>query len=683
MKRCLALLLFLAVAFVPEVALAGRRVALLIGNSDYAKVARLANPGRDVGLLKETLQKAGFDAVDTVVDADRAGMIAALRRFQASASNADIAVVYFSGHGIEIGGENYLVPIDAHLISDRDVQDETLALSRVVEATDGAGQLKLVILDACRNNPFLAKMSRTRGTRSVGKGLARVEPEGDNVLVAYAAREGSVALDGNGINSPYAQALARYLTRPGLDIRLALGKVRDDVLSATDRQQTPFFNGSLGGDVITLAPATGGQVAMVPPAEPPPPVEPPPRKQTKFTPQVVPPSLFQNGGAASGAMLRMSDPRIWQVVKDVDMPEVIEEFRDRFRDSRDAGEAEERLKQLLGVSELDPLPPPAGERIPAPETECDRIGAAPLDPDTVMRRTRTASPKEIVAACEAALKQYPRERRFMHQLGDALADAGQNDKALAMNLRAGIAGSQGGWISSGRLFKARAGGASNPDGNSSISLTMAWQQPLGSFFFKRGFVEPFERMRGKAGVTRELSKAAASGDQAANVWIGYMYLFGFNVPKDYAKGMAALDKARLSRPEDTGIHLALMLKTGYGVRQDVKDALEEFGKAQKADNSYATYQLALMYLDGLGVPQNYAAAARMMGDAAVGGDPRSVDDILANFAKWPREYRVVLQQELLKRNLIEGKADGELAPGMTEDLRKLAPMPTAPMAATP
>lgn len=673
MTRCLALLLFLALALVPEVALAGRRVALLIGNSDYAKVPRLANPGRDVGLLKETLTKAGFDAVDTVIDADRSGMIAALRRFQAGASGADIAVVYFSGHGIEIGGENYLVPTDAHLTSDRDVQDETLALSRVLESTDGAGQLKLVILDACRNNPFLARMARTRGTRSVGKGLARVEPEGDNILVAYAAREGSVALDGDGINSPYAQALARYLTKPGLDIRLALGKVRDDVLNATDRQQTPFFNGSLGGDVITLAPAAGGQDAT-----PEPDIR--ERKQAKLTPPVIPQPGPADDGDEGGVFKRQPDPRIWRVIENVDMPEVIAEFRDRYRGSRDASEAEDKLRQLLGVSELDPLPPPAGRRVPAPETECDRIGAIALDPDTVARRSRSASPKEIVSACEAALKQYPRERRFMLQLGDALVDAGQKDKALAMNLRAGIAGSQGGWINAGRLFQAA--GPSGA-GNASTAFTMVWQQPLGSFFFKRGFVEPFERMRGKAGLTRELSKAAAAGDQAANVWIGYMYLYGFNVPKDYAKGMAALDKARLARPDDTALHLALMLKTGYGVRQDVKDALEEFGKAQKAGNSYATYQLALMYLDGLGVPQNYAAAARMMADAAVGGDPRSVDDILSSFGRWPREYRVVLQQELLKRALVQGKADGELSAVMAEDLRKLAPASTAPVAAGP
>lgn len=679
MKRCVALLLFLVLAFAPDMALAGRRVALLIGNSDYAKVPRLANPGRDVALLKQTFEKAGFDAVDAVLDADRAGMIAALKRFEAAAASADIAVVYFSGHGLEISGENYLVPTDAQLGSDRDVGDETLALSRVLQATEGAGVLKLVILDACRNNPFLARMTRTRGTRSLGKGLARVEPESDNVLVAYAAREGSAALDGDGVNSPYAQALANYLTKPGLDIRLALGKVRDEVLGATGRQQTPFFNGSLGGDVIALAPAAEGPVAIT---EPPPPVKPPARKQIEII-APVPPMPQQDDEDEAGMANPAEKALMWRIVQTVDMPDVIEAFRERFRGSDDARSAEDKLRQLLGVSELDPLPARAGRYVPAPETECDRIGAAPLDPDAVMRRTRQAAPKEIVAACEAALRQYPRERRFLLQLGDALADAGQKDRALAASLRAGIAGSEGGWISAARLFKAGAGGGSDPDGNSTVCQTLVWQRPLGSFFYQRSFAEPFERMRGKAGITRDLSKAAAAGDQAANVWIGYMYLYGIYVPRDYAKGLAALDKARLGRPADAGIQYGLMLKAGYGVTKDAKKALEELGNAQKAGNSYAAYQLALMYFDGLGVPQNYAAAARMMGDAAIGGDPRSIDDILANFAKWPREYRIVLQQELIKRGLLQGKADGDLSPAMAEDLRKLAPGAPAPVASTP
>ena len=165
-------------------------------------------------------------------------------------------MVYYSGHGIEMGGENYLIPIDAQLASDRDVIDETVPLDRVLQTLDGASRLKLVILDACRTNPFLAQITHRDGSRAVDRGLARVDPPSGNMLVAFAAKAGTVALDGDGQNSPFTASLAKHLIEPGVDIRLALGEVRDDVLDSTSRVQEPFLYGSLGGTLIALPKAT-------------------------------------------------------------------------------------------------------------------------------------------------------------------------------------------------------------------------------------------------------------------------------------------------------------------------------------------------------------------------------------------------------------------------------------------
>jgi uncharacterized caspase-like protein len=147
-------------------------------------------------------------------------------------------VVYYAGHGIEVGGVSYLVPTDAKLVRDSHVGDEAFPLDRVLAKVENAKKLRLVILDACRNNPFAARMVRTSATRSVGHGLSRLEPEG-GVLVAYSAKHGTLAQDGDGANSPFATALPSYLEEPGLELQFLFRKVRDRVMAHTGGAQEP------------------------------------------------------------------------------------------------------------------------------------------------------------------------------------------------------------------------------------------------------------------------------------------------------------------------------------------------------------------------------------------------------------------------------------------------------------
>jgi hypothetical protein len=231
-------------------------VALVMGNSAYQKVTPLANPTNDSEAMSAILKKAGFDVVDLKRDLNISQMRRALRDFSDSVRNADVAIVYFAGHGIEINGSNYLIPVDAVLERDIDAFDEAIPLDRILTVVESAKQLRLVILDACRDNPFNKTMKRTVGARAVGRGLARVEPENPNTLIAFAAKAGSTALDGDSRNSPFTTALVKYLPRPGLDLRKAFGYARDDVLKATNNKQEPFIYGSLGGDDVPLVPQT-------------------------------------------------------------------------------------------------------------------------------------------------------------------------------------------------------------------------------------------------------------------------------------------------------------------------------------------------------------------------------------------------------------------------------------------
>ena len=234
----------------------------------YRNVAPLPNPVNDGATVATTLKNAGFDVVDSRSDLPAAETRRALRDFADRARDADIAVVYYAGHGMEVDGTNYLIPVDAKLERDTDVYDEALSLDRVLVAIEPAKRLRLVILDACRDNPFSKSMKRTVASRAIGQGLAKIEPTSPNMLIAYSAKAGSTAADGDGKNSPFTTALAKHLTTPGLDVRRAFGFVRDDVLKNTSNRQEPFVYGSLGGEDLPLVPAKAVATPAAPATSP-------------------------------------------------------------------------------------------------------------------------------------------------------------------------------------------------------------------------------------------------------------------------------------------------------------------------------------------------------------------------------------------------------------------------------
>jgi hypothetical protein len=240
-----------AVAPVSTALADGKRVALVIGNGTYRNVPALPNPANDAADIAAALNRLGF-TVTLVTNASfdqlRRGLIALGR----DAEGADMAVVFFAGHGMEISGENWLIPVDAELKKDTDAANEAVSLRSVILQVSNTTSLGLVILDACRNNPFVAKMSRSLALRAtIGGGLGRIEPVG-NVLVAYAARDGTTALDGDGRNSPFTAALLHNIETPGVEVTFILRNVRDDVMEATRNEQQPFVYGSLSRRAIYL-----------------------------------------------------------------------------------------------------------------------------------------------------------------------------------------------------------------------------------------------------------------------------------------------------------------------------------------------------------------------------------------------------------------------------------------------
>lgn len=246
-----------------------RRVALVIGNGAYSHVPRLQNPTNDALDLAQTLRRIGFEVTEAI-DLDYRDMRLAVRDFSEQAENADIALLYYAGHGIEIENTNYLIPINAELKRASDVEFEALRLDALLSALAAPKGLKIVLIDACRDNPFRVSMRQSGATRSIGRGLARIEPTG--VVVGYAARGGTYALDGHQRNSPYAMALMEHLETPGLELGKLFRKVRDSVFEVTEQQQEPFVYGSLPGhDIYLVDPLPVAMPIPVPVAEAPPP----------------------------------------------------------------------------------------------------------------------------------------------------------------------------------------------------------------------------------------------------------------------------------------------------------------------------------------------------------------------------------------------------------------------------
>ncbi|MGO7211318.1 caspase family protein [Rhizobium ruizarguesonis] len=241
-----AMLLSIGTAFAAVTEVSGRRVALVIGNSVYKTLPSLPNPANDVEEVASTLRAAGFD-VTIGVNVDRIGLEDTVRRFLRSTSNAEAGLIYYSGHGIQVGGQNFLVPVDATLETPYDVETQTMPLDLILNHLKQNSRVQLIFLDACRNNPFNAqKFWMAEKLEPVGatRGLARIDSDLGS-LIAFSTEPGQVALDGTGALSPYSESFIKRASEPNKEIRQVLTDVRRDVIAMTNGKQVPWENSSL------------------------------------------------------------------------------------------------------------------------------------------------------------------------------------------------------------------------------------------------------------------------------------------------------------------------------------------------------------------------------------------------------------------------------------------------------
>ena len=667
---------FFLLAFFPATASAEKRVALLIGNAAYTAVPQLKNPPNDVALMKAAFEGAGFDKVMTAADVGRQGMVTLLRSFEDQASGADIAVVYYSGHGLEMNGENYLVPVDAQLASDRDVADETVTLARLMQATEGARQLRLVILDACRNNPFLARIATHGKTRAISRGLARpAEQITADTLVAFAAKEGTEALDGDGANSPFAQALAKRLVAPGAEIEFALRQVRDDVLAATGNRQEPFKYGSLGGVPIALVkaePAPALQPAV--PAAPPP--------------------------AAANASAH------WAVTQKFDKLEFYREHLRLFPACPFASFAKARIGELTTVAVVAPPPEP-----PPGTNDCDRLAgiADPGNPAVGVAADAIDAPRAI-EACRSAFGQYPATMRFEVQLARALTKAKQYEEAVKLNRDAADKGDpvalnnlaaaygnglglpkdnaqaidlyrraadKGYAVAQFNLagFYERGLGVKKDDGEAARLYRQAADSGFGLALANLGLFYEF----GRGGLPKDIAKAAQLYQQAADkgvtgamLKLGYLYATGTGVPKDGPRALQLFSAARDKGDKTAFLNLGTMYLLGTGVGKDPKLAVRYFREGMEKGDSGAMFSLANMYMIGLGVPKDEARAASLWIESISSGNELAYFNLVDKAASYTPTFRRQIQSALAGKGLYFGSIDGRFNEQTVAALKQLA-----------
>lgn len=250
-------------AVLAEPAFAGR-VALVLGNSAYEHTVPLANPQNDAEAVSSALRDLGFDVYDGY-DLGRSDATDLIRAFARAATDADTALLYYAGHGLEVGGINYLVPVDAQIRDEADLQFETINLNDIVALMERDERTNLIFLDACRDNPMAGNLARNMGTRSsaIGRGLARLDT-GLGTLIAYATQPGNVALDGTGRHSPFTDALLQHIATPDLDVELMMRRVRRDVIDLTGGQQVPWSSSSLTGSFMFQTQPQTPEPVMVP-----------------------------------------------------------------------------------------------------------------------------------------------------------------------------------------------------------------------------------------------------------------------------------------------------------------------------------------------------------------------------------------------------------------------------------
>lgn len=501
---------------------AAGRAALVIGNGEYLYSKSLTNPINDANDMADLLEVLGFKVIK-LINGDFGKIRSAVRSFNTLVEKSDIGLIYYAGHGMELGGDNWLIPVDAELRTDLDLTGEAINLKMILQSVSRARELGLVILDSCRDNPFAAKMVRSKMTRSVDRGLARLEPT-PNVLVAYAAKDGTTATDGDGRNSPYTAALLKYMPTRGLEVSFIFRKVRDDVMTATNKKQQPFVYGSLSSKAIYFnEPPVAAAPPVVEPAPPPAPAPVAPPAPAPVAAPAPPPAPPVN----------RVEQTVWAAIRESSDEKLFDSFLAQFPASSHVSEAKGRLEALRSGS------------------ECDQLSASILrggrDRKAGGGEPAQAEPVSAKRACDNAVARSPDVVRYAFQGGRAAEVAQDYVGARTLYEKAANLGNGPSMVSLGMLLETERGGPRN-------------------YAKARALYE----------------KAELAGETQAPTRIGKLYETGHGVRQSYAQAHYWYKKAAKLEDAESMERLAVLYERGLGVKKNAQEAKIWRGKAESA-----------------------------------------------------------------------------------------------------
>jgi uncharacterized caspase-like protein len=367
--------------------LADTRVALVIGNSAYKHAPALANPKNDAEGVAASLKRLGFEVL-AGTDLEKPAMERLLRDFAQRIEKADVALVFYAGHGLQVNGRNYFVPIDSKLERESDLDFEAVPLELVQRVMEQGTRTNIIVLDACRDNPLARNLARSMGTRSagIGRGLGQTQA-GVGMLIVYATQPGNVALDGDTKNSPFTAALLKHIEAPGLEVRLVVSRVRQAVIEATKGRQVPWDSSSLVGEVYLAAkPATPGTT--------------PPAPETK-PPASTPPTATETprGPAPDGEIV------FWQSIQNSKNAADFKAYLEKYPNGTFAALAKLRIAELEKAADVTPPAPVAPQKPDTPVTPTRPQRVSSLDVgksnygDFLTNTPNVASARDCQAIC--------------------------------------------------------------------------------------------------------------------------------------------------------------------------------------------------------------------------------------------------------------------------------------------
>ncbi len=530
---------------------AADRVALVIGNSAYKSQNVLANPVNDAADVGVMFRALGFEVVEGL-DLDGPGLKAKLKEFRDKLEGGTLAVFYYAGHGIQVEGRNYIIPVDAKIDKPDDVALETVDMDLVLQLMRAENRVNVIVLDACRDNPFARSIRRatkgaTRAAESAYGGLAEIKSSVGSVII-YATDPGNVAQDGDGRNSPFTKAFLANAAQPGIEISRVIKRVRLEVVQATGSRQVPWDSSTLINDVYLA----GGAPAEL--------------QLAAYTPD----------GATAPGNARPASP---------------------------AG----------GRSPSEPASAPTPVPEPTAADQCDRLAS---DPQDTLRNRKVAVVRSVdvaraIPACEKAVSEAPKELRLANQLGRAYLKAQRFEEALRVFKDAAGRGSPYATNEVGYLYYRGFGGVkkdyaqARPWFEKAAQLGVPVSMTNLAFMYAHGI--GVEKSEEKALVW--MRKAEALGDPGALVQLAWYHADGFAVPRDPDKGKVLMQRAADMEEPEAMAGLGLFAQRGLGGPQDFDAARKWFEKAAAYDSSSGMYNLGFFYLNGQGgAPRDYAIA---------------------------------------------------------------------------